>query len=328
MEKYEKNGSVLYILNVLKKYSDEEHLLSSNKISELIEKDYKVKLDSRKIRRDINLLIENFGYDIETFKENNIGYCIKKDPDKDFELGELSAIIDTFSYSNFLPDKLSNSIVKKCLSKMNIYEQKDFNDYKASIKNTKTSNQEIINNIELINEAISNGKKITFDYYKYNIGKNSKIEEEKVIPKLPYKVSPYKITYNLQKLYLYCLKDGMKEIIKYRLDRMKNVNVLKDKSNDKYLNEVDYYIKNNVAEYTGDMEHVTIECDMSLLDTVIETFGKDIKFEYINENKFKVSFYTVIEGFKFWCLRNLENVKVIEPISLNKKIKQIIKNYE
>lgn len=197
-----------------------------------------------------------------------------------------------------------------------------------TLSGRKTSNQEIINNIELINEAISNGKKITFDYYKYNIGKNSKIEEEKVIPKLPYKVSPYKITYNLQKLYLYCLKDGMKEIIKYRLDRMKNVNVLKDKSNDKYLNEVDYYIKNNVAEYTGDMEHVTIECDMSLLDTVIETFGKDIKFEYINENKFKVSFYTVIEGFKFWCLRNLENVKVIEPISLNKKIKQIIKNYE
>ena len=84
MEKYEKNGSVLYILNILKTYSDEEHLLSSNRISELIDEVYHVKLDSRKIRRDINLLIENFGYDIETYNDNNIGYCLRKDPDKDF----------------------------------------------------------------------------------------------------------------------------------------------------------------------------------------------------------------------------------------------------
>ena len=27
MELYEKNGNILYILNILKKYSDEEHLL-------------------------------------------------------------------------------------------------------------------------------------------------------------------------------------------------------------------------------------------------------------------------------------------------------------
>ena len=73
MEKYLKNGSVLYILNILRKYSDEEHLLSSNDISRLIDNEYKVKLDSRKIRRDINLLIETFGYDIETYQDNKIG---------------------------------------------------------------------------------------------------------------------------------------------------------------------------------------------------------------------------------------------------------------
>ena len=30
MELYEKNGNVLYILNILKKYSDEEHMLSAD----------------------------------------------------------------------------------------------------------------------------------------------------------------------------------------------------------------------------------------------------------------------------------------------------------
>ena len=32
MELYEKNGNILYILNVLKKYSDEEHILKTTEI--------------------------------------------------------------------------------------------------------------------------------------------------------------------------------------------------------------------------------------------------------------------------------------------------------
>ena len=324
MEKYEKNGSVLYILNILKNYSDEDHLLSSNKISELIEEVYKVKLDSRKIRRDINLLIENFGYDIETYQENNIGYCIRKDPDKDFELGELHAIIDTFSYSNFIPNKISTSILNKCLSKMNMYEQEGFKNYKASIKNTKTDNMEIINNIELINEAISKGKKITFDYYKYSIV-NNKLVSEKVIPNKPYIVSPYKITYNLQKLYLFCKKDGTNQILKYRLDRMKNIEITNKKIDDKFKDEVDFEIKNNIAMYTGDAIPFEIECDMSLLDTIVETFGKDIKVEKIDDNIFKTKVYSSEEGFKYFCLRNIETVKVLSPESFKKKIIKILK---
>lgn len=324
MEKYEKNGSVLYILNILKTYSDEEHLLSSNKISELIDEVYRVKLDSRKIRRDINLLIENFGYDIETYNDNNIGYCLRKDPDKDFELGELQAIIDTFSYSNFIPDKISDSILKKCISKMNNYEKESFINYKAAIKNTKTDNQEIINNIELINEAISKGKKITFDYYKYAIV-NNKLVSEKVIPNKPYIVSPYKISYNLQKLYLFCKKDGINEILNYRLDRMKNIEITNKKIDDKFINEVDYEIKNNLAMYTGDSMPFEIECDMSMLDTIIETFGKDIKVEKINDNTFKTKVYSPEEGFKYFCLRNIENVKVLSPEIFKKKIKKILK---
>ena len=34
MELYEKNGNILYILNVLKKYTDEQHKLSIQQIRE------------------------------------------------------------------------------------------------------------------------------------------------------------------------------------------------------------------------------------------------------------------------------------------------------
>lgn len=321
---YEKNGNILYILNVLKKYSDESNPLSSNKIVTRIKEEYDVAIDSRTVRRNIELLIQKFGYDIETWSENKKGYFIRSDPDKEFELGELSIIMNTFAYSNFVPDKISNKIVDKCLSMMNIYENNKYMNYKPSMKNTKTNNIEIIKNIEDINDAIYKEKKISFDYWKYLLDDSSKLKEDKV-NRIPYVVSPYKLIYALQKFYLVCLKDGKKELLTYRVDRMKDIKLLKEKSNRKFSeNEVDFFIKNNVSMFMGESVKVEIECSMELLDNVIELYGKDVKLKKIDTNTFYASFYTNLKGFKYWCLRNLENVKVISPFTLKKDIIKIL----
>lgn len=326
MELYEKNGNILYVLNILKKHSNADHILSSNKIKELIESEYNVSLDSRTVRRNINLLIEKFNYDIEKYEENNKGYFIRRDSEYEFEPGELSAILNTFAYSNFIPESMSNAIIDKCLSMMDVYEKDKYKNYKVSIKNTRTDNQEIIKNIEDINEAIYRGKKIIFDYYRYEL--DEKLEYE-CVGKI--KTSPYKLVYALQKFYLICLDEGKKELFSRRLDRMENIEILKEKSSKKYDdNEIDFFIKSNVSMLSGDTEKVEIECDMSILDNVVELYGKDIKLKKLDDNKFYASFYTTIKGFRYWCLRNIETVKVLSPISLVKDIKKTIKesNYE
>lgn len=324
---YEKNGNILYILNILKKYSNESNPLSSNELAKKVSEVYNVDIDPRTVRRNINLLIEKFGYDIETWSENKKGYFIRTDPDKEFELGELSIIINTFAYSNFLPDKVSKKIIDKCLNMMNVYENKKYQNFQASIKNTKTTNVEIIKNIEDINDAIYSKKKITFDYFKYSLDDNSQLVEEKVSNQR-YKVSPYKLIYALQKFYLICLKEGKKDLLTYRVDRIKDIEILKEKRDKRFTDtEVDFYVKNNVAMFMGDSEKVEVECNMELLDNVIELYGKDIKLKRIDENRFHASFYTNLSGFKYWCLRNIENVLVISPLSLKKDIKKILKEY-
>ncbi len=321
MELYEKNGNILYILNILKKYSNEDYAISSNKIRDLIKKEYNVSIDSRTVRRNINLLIEKFNYDIEKYEENKKGYFIRQDPEYEFEKGELSAILNTFAYSNFIPEKMSYSIINKCINMMDIYERDKYKNYKPSIKNTRTDNQEIIKNIEDINEAIFYKKKISFDYYKYELNENLEYVLEKRV-----KTSPYKLIYALQKFYLICLDEDKKELYSRRLDRMKNINITNEKISSKFDdNEIDFFIKSNVNMLSGDTEKVEIECDMSMLDNVIELYGKDVKFRKIDKNKFYASFYTTIKGFRYWCLRNIETVKVLSPESLIKDIKRVIK---
>ena len=314
MELYEKNGNILYILNILKKYSDEEHILSSKEISDKIKDIYDVSVDSRTVRRNISLLIEKFGYDISTWNDNKRGYYLIKNPETDFESGEIRAIIDVFSYSNFIPEALSKEVINKCKHMQTIYENEKLKDYEISMKDTKTDNLEIIKNIEDINNAIYENKKISFDYWKYDL----KLSLEKVIVKQPI-VSPYKIVYALQNFYLICLAEGKK-------DRMKNINILKQKASNKFCkSEVDFYIKNNVAMFSGDATPIEVKCHMDLLDNVIELFGKDIKLKRINNDYFSMKLYTNLQGFKYWILRNIENVEVLNPESLKNDINKILK---
>lgn len=76
MDLYKRNGNILYILNVLKKYTDADHILSISMLKEKIKEEYDQDIDSRTIRRIINLLKEEFGYDISTYNDNNKGYYI------------------------------------------------------------------------------------------------------------------------------------------------------------------------------------------------------------------------------------------------------------
>ena len=317
----EKNINILYVLNILKKYSNSEHILSSNDIALLIKKEYDVDIDPRSVRRYINLLIQKFDYDIETYKDNHKGNYLITDPESEFEAGELSAILNTFAYSNFIPEKMANNIIKKCLNMMNIYEKDKYKEYKACIKNTRTDNMEIIKNIEDINEAIYNKKKIMFDYYKYVLDDELK---EKFDHKV--KTSPYRLVYALQKFYLICLDDDKKKLYNYRLDRMKDIRILNARGvRNIDEQEVDDFIKNNVNMLSGVLEKVEIECDMSLLSNVVELYGKDIVLKRINKDKFYASFDTTIKGFRLWCLRNIETVKVISPKTLKENIKQVMK---
>ena len=169
MELYEKNGNILYILNILKKYTDEQHKLSTQQIREKIIEDYNVEIDTRTIRRNIILLQQKFGYDISTYNDNKEGYYITNDPETDFEPGEIRAIIDTFSYSTFIEEKIAKGIIKKCKSLQNIYENEKLKNYRIYSPKGRTSNIEVIKNIEDISNSIANKNKLQFEYWKYCI---------------------------------------------------------------------------------------------------------------------------------------------------------------
>ena len=323
MELYEQNGNILYILNVLKKYSDEDHMLQINDIKDLISEEYEVDIDPRTIRRNINLLKEKFDYDIVTWNENRKGYYLIKNPDMDFEPGEIRAIIDTFSYSSFIPKSISDEVIAKCKNMQNIYENERLKDYKVYSLGVKSQNKEIVKNIEDITDAIYNKKKIKFDYYKYELNpflKNVNTGERTI--------SPYAIVYQLQEMYVVGLKEGQKKLYTYRIDRMKNIRITEEKVNDKITQkEINEFVKSMVSMFGSTQEEIEIICDIKLLDDVIDSFGDSAVIKHIDNTHFKLKINKDLDGFKRYVLKNLDMIKVISPNKLKLEIEKIINDY-
>ncbi len=321
---YEKNGNALYIINILKKYSCEEHKISVNELIKYIEDIYGVKNDRRTIERNIALLKDKLDYDILVSKVGNKNYyCLLNNPDTDFEPGEVRTIIDTFSYATFIPESISKEIIKKCQNMQNIYENEKIKDYQIYSNYIKTNNMEIIKNIEDINNAIYQKKMIAFDYYKYELNptlKNVKIDS--------YIVSPYNVVYSIQELYLIALKRGEKILKRFRLDRMKNIKILDDEiSKSIKKDDIKKIIDASISLYGGVGEDIEVLCDNSLLDNVIEVFGKNIKIAKYDNKYFKLWMNKDLTGFKYYVLRNIEYIKIIKPQKLKEEIKRILKDY-
>ena len=323
MELYEQNGNILYILDILKMYSDEDHMLSINDIKDYISDIYDVEIDPRTIRRNINLLKEKFDYDIVTWQENRQGYYLIKNPDIDFEPGEIRAIIDTFSYSTFIPKQMSREIIYKCKNMQNVYENEKLKDYKIYSTNSKIENKEIVKNIEDISTAIYNKKKIDFNYYKYELNPTLKNVNTGLRT-----ISPYAIIYQLQEMYVVGLKEGKNTLYTYRIDRMRNIRI-KDESVDKSItNEmIEEFVNSTVSMFGKTSEEIEVICDNTLLDNVVDLFGENSTIKKYDNNHFKLNVNKDIAGFKRYVFTNLDMIEVIKPLKLKREIEEIINKY-
>ena len=205
-----------------------------------------------------------------------------------------------------------------------VYENEKIKDYQIYANDSKTENAEVIKNIEDISTSIYENKKIQFEYWKYAL--TNKLEKKVVSTPT---VSPYAIVYSKQEFYLIAIKEGLDVFYNYRLDRIKNIKILDDKITiKKSKSEIQDFAESSTEMFGGKKEEIEVICHVLLLDTIFDTFGKNIAIERIpnNEEYFKFKVNTNPLGFKMWAMRNIDLVEVIKPKSLRNEMKDIIKS--
>ena len=137
----------IYILEILKEYSDEEHPMLQNDIINKLDINYNMSCDRKSVGANIQIL-EDIGYNIvKTGKGVYLG-------ERELENSEISFLIDAIFSSHSIESGQSKKLIDKLMKILSCYKRKNYN-YVFNANNViKTDNKQVFYNIDLLNEAI------------------------------------------------------------------------------------------------------------------------------------------------------------------------------
>lgn len=308
---------ILYLYKILLERSDEEHSITMPEIISQL-KLYGITAGRKALYEDIEAL-KTFGMDIVSERGHGAGYYVVN---REFELPELKLLADAVSSSRFLTEKKSAELLKKLQQLTSVYEAKQIQRQVFVADRVKAFNERIYINVDTIHRAIAERKKIAFDYFDYDLKKQKKYRDGIRT------CSPYAFAWDDERYYLVAYYEKYDSISNFRVDRMENVVVL-DEPALKYPDnfKLSQYLNSTFSMFSGESEEVKLRFDKSLINPVIDRFGKNIIIAPDGENRFTVCVQIKTEHpepFFGWLLQFGTKVQIVEPCELKEKFKELL----
>ena len=275
-----------------------------------------VPANAKTLRSDLALLKER-GMDIITIPGRpNKYYCGARL----FDIPELKLLIDAVNSSRFITEKKSRVLNRKLLSIVSEYQRKSLKRSVYTAEKIKPKNEKIFYVVDIINDAIQTKRKISFCITEYDGNKNKILRHDGEV----YIISPYAMYWNDDFYYVVGWSDKRDKIQAYRVDRMYEPTILKEKAvrKPKDFRVTDYSHK--VFEmFDGEEVRVKLECKNELMKYVIDRFGESVETEPSSGETFicyadvclSPTFYGWVFGFG-GEIRILEPEKAINEIQI------------
>ena len=310
---------ILYLLRILEQYTDEDHPLTTNQLIEKLKEDYGISAHRTTLSKDIAALQE-FGIDVITVHSTQCKYFIGS---RQFELPELKLLIDAVESSKFITSRKSDALIKKIhkLTSQSQVAKLKRNNY--VIDRIKPDNEQIYYIVDTINDAINNGKQISFQYYDYSGLKKKVLKNKGEV----YKLSPYKLLWSGDYYYVIGYSEKKGKVINFRVDRIAATPMILTENALPMPKDFDLenFTKEVFFMFSGDEVVVDLRCDNSLMKTMVDRFGEEVKtlaydmtsFRIITEVSASPTFFGWVFGFG-------GKVQILAPESVKEQYKQMV----
>ncbi len=326
---YGQKLKILYVLEILQKYSDEENPLTATEICSHLE-NRGISAERKSVYADIEALVDN-GYDIvRSFSPKGFFMASRQ-----FEEPEIYLLSDAVRTAKFITPKKTRELVKKLDSMLSEGQRRKREKDIYFNPSQKCTNEEIFYNIDTISNAVSQGKKVEFEYVSRELCGR---EFTDVINTR--KVSPYALTWQDDHYYLICNYEKYDNLMHLRLDRIFKARITDEKS--RHYSEVSEYNDFfDVADYTGKlfgmfsgkMQTIQLRCKKEIAKTVADRFSENIFITNVTEDEFCFSCKAAISEALVTFIMNFgDGIQVIEPFELRENIinraEKILKVYK
>ena len=311
---------LLRLYDILQNRTDEEHALSVNELVEALSY-YGIEAERKSIYSDLEEL-SLYGLDIiKTGGKKNMKYYVGA---RDFELAELKLLVDAVLSSKFVSEKRSRELIGKLSALTSKYNAAQLNRQITVSNRNKTVNEQVLYNIDAIHTALQNKKMISFQYLEWNATKRLVVKKGGK----PYVISPKTLIWADENYYLVAWDPDAGFCKHYRVDKMKNIEVLEEDATD-YGVTIDpaSYSRKMFGMYDGKMKDVTIRCPVHMIGILIDRFGKDISIRTENLHFCQVRVEVAVSNQFFGWLCGLgEEFSIIRPRSVADAYKEHLSN--
>ena len=300
---------ILYILDYLERNSHEDHPIRAAELISMLDHEHRISCDRKTVYSDIAAL-QDYGVDIVSIPGKNGGYYIAS---RNFELPELKLLIDAVLSSRYLTEKKSKELIEKLCDQCNEHDASLMRRNVLVSGRVKSMNETIYYNVDAIQEAIGQNLQITFRYFDWDItGKRHYREKE-------YLASPYGLCQDHENCYLLAFSERH-GITSYRVDRMSDIQLTATQRipcpelTGKALNE---HAKKLFQMYSGDTVNVKLRFHKSLVNVVMDRFGKDTMLIPDGEEHFNFTVSVAVSPmFLSWVIGFGSKAKILYPQSV------------
>lgn len=351
--KQPKKMLILNILDILKRYTDEEHRLSQKQIAEILEREYSMHADRKSIRRNL-LNLMDCGYDIEytesvrmvSVTNPKTGQITQEESylwsdfylKREFTAGELRLLIDSLLFSGHIPHSQRQDLIDKLEGLSNIYFRSRVKHIPPSLQ-TAEHNRQLFYTIELLDEAISKHRKVSFQYIEYGTDKKMHARKRPDGSERVYVINPYQMAVREGKYYLICNHDKYDDISNYRLDRILDLRILdeaaKPFSQLKWANgnsfDLATYMRHHPYMYSSDNIHACLLISKAMVSDVIDLFGIEVDFFDETDSHVTMTVYANEMAIEHFAKTYAPDVTVLKPLPLARRVvaslEQALSNY-
>ncbi|MBR2421682.1 MAG: transcriptional regulator [Oscillospiraceae bacterium] len=300
---------IFYILDYLEAHSNEKNPVRATDLISMLDRQWGIRCDRKTVYSDIAAL-QQYGVDIVSLPGKNGGYYIAS---RNFELPELKLLIDAVQSSRYLTEKKSRELIEKLCSQCNEQDARLMRRTVLVSGRVKSMNETIYYNVDAIQEAIGQNKQISFRYFDWDFGGKRKYRDKE------YLASPYGLCQDHENCYLlaYSSRYG---ITSYRVDRMTDIQLTHENRipcpelTGKALHD---HANRLFQMYAGDALDVKMRFHRSLLNVVIDRFGKDTMLIPEGEDYFNFTVKVAISPmFLSWIIGFGAKAKILYPQSV------------
>lgn len=311
----------VFILKVLYEHTDENHSLTIAQILKILKDDYGMDSYRKTIKEDLDLLIDA-GFDIEFIKSSQNQYHIIS---RDFDIAELKVLIDAVVSSKFISKTKSHELADKLSKLAGPYVAKELVRNIDVERRVKGDNKQLLFIIDTINTAINEKKKIAFKYFTYDVRKDKKEKHNGYL----YKFSPYKLVWNGDYYYVVGYSDKYNDIGSFRVDRISKVpDVLEEKAVPMpRAFDINTYLNSMFKMFGGEQIEVELVCDNSVMDSMIDRFGENVKVYANDMESFRIIVKVSVSHIFFsWIFGFGGKVKIKSPLNVKEDYAQMVKH--